>query len=690
MFYHACSATQRQQTRLTDLLMINTLALINDVLQATAVIFGSAVVLYNLRHLRRERVTRAFTSLLAFVIIVYLTELMASRTSITASAEPWLRLSWVGIAMVPAAQYHLSDALVITTGSVSHNRRLFVRIFYLTGILFIGLVTFSDLVVHDLLESANAPHMQAGPLFAVFALYFWLVSGISIYNVWHARLRCLTTTTRRRMGMILAAFLAAPLGVFPYLQISNNPSLAESPLPWLVLIAGNLVVGLMFAFLTYYLAYFGAMSPDRVVRVRLFKFMARVPMTATIVLLVYVLTGRTSTLLGLPVETAQAFAVVATVMLVEAAIHIYKKPLERLFHLNNDPEVRHIQQLSDRLLTTRDMHQFLESLLIATCEYLRTPSAFVAAITAEGAKLEVAVGPLVSSHTLQSKSWRDLTLPADDGNGHPDLQTIGDFVVWEDYWIRSLFNRQGDALVGILGIQARGAKPDLELGECLTFERLVQQAAEALEDRILQQEVFAAVEGLLPQITSLQQRRVAATYSGDTLLTAPLEEDANEALLVDPNFSSMVRDALNHYWGGPKLTESPLMRLNVVQRALEENDGNPTKAMRAILEQAIERQKPEGERSMTTAEWILYNILELKFLQGQRVRDVARRLAMSESDLYRKQRVAIENVAQAIAGMERETVRHIYGVNGALEPAGHVLNPLQEPEQENESARTSL
>ncbi len=223
-----------------------------------------------------------------------------------------------------------------------------------------------------------------------------------------------------------------------------------------------------------------------------------------------------------------------------------------------------------------------------------------------------------------------------------------------------------------------------------TFERLVQQAAEALEDRILQQEVFAAVEGLLPQITSLQQRRVAATYSGDTLLTAPLEEDANEALLVDPNFSSMVRDALNHYWGGPKLTESPLMRLNVVQRALEENDGNPTKAMRAILEQAIERQKPEGERSMTTAEWILYNILELKFLQGQRVRDVARRLAMSESDLYRKQRVAIENVAQAIAGMERETVRHIYGVNGALEPAGHVLDPLQEPEQENESARTSL
>jgi DNA-directed RNA polymerase specialized sigma subunit len=49
----------------------------------------------------------------------------------------------------------------------------------------------------------------------------------------------------------------------------------------------------------------------------------------------------------------------------------------------------------------------------------------------------------------------------------------------------------------------------------------------------------------------------------------------------------------------------------------------------------------------------LYNILELKFIQGMRVRDIAHRLAMSESDLYRKQRVAIEQVARALAEMEQ-------------------------------------
>jgi hypothetical protein len=43
----------------------------------------------------------------------------------------------------------------------------------------------------------------------------------------------------------------------------------------------------------------------------------------------------------------------------------------------------------------------------------------------------------------------------------------------------------------------------------------------------------------------------------------------------------------------------------------------------------------------------------MRFIQGRKVRDVAMRLAMSESDLYRKQRVAIESVAQIIADMER-------------------------------------
>jgi hypothetical protein len=92
----------------------------------------------------------------------------------------------------------------------------------------------------------------------------------------------------------------------------------------------------------------------------------------------------------------------------------------------------------------------------------------------------------------------------------------------------------------------------------------------------------------------------------------------------------------------------------VVKQETREHRGNTINAMRAVLLEAIESLRPEGNRSMTTREWILYNILELKFLRRYKVRDVARRLAMSESDLYRKQRIAIRAVGRAIAAREQE------------------------------------
>lgn len=628
------------------------LALLNDVLEAVIVIFGTAVVLYNLGRSLRDPVMRAFCALIIFVVIAYLAELMVSRAIVPASVEGFLRFQWLGIALVPAAQFHLSDTLLSTTGALPNRRRFLVPIGYLSGAIFLGLALFSDLLVMNPIPNplSRIPHPEAGPIFPIFAAYFWTVTALSIYNVWRARQRCITRTTRQRMTSTLVTYLAAPLGVFPYLLITSSVGQEIIPLwLWPIIILGNLVVGLMFGILTAHLAYFGTASPDRVVRVRLFKFMARVPLAGSIVLLVYVLVSRNSPVLGLPAETALGFSMVATIMLVEWAIHAYKRPLERLFQLNNDPDVRTIQRLSERLLTTRDLQQFLESILAATCEALRTPTSFVAAITAGGPHLEAVVGPLAESgEILQDADWLKLARTGENGNSDA-LETVGDFFVWRNYWIRPLQSRQQDVVLGILGIRARSEQPDLTQDEEEIFSRLLKQASHALEDRILQQEVFATVEGLLPQITAIQQRRSEATFGGLPVLA----QDAQSTIVVnDPEFNTMVRDALTHYWGGPKLTTSPLMRLQIVQKAMSEHENNPTKALRAILNNAIELQKPEGQRNMTTTEWILYNILELKFVQGQRVRDVARRLAMSESDLYRKQRVAIENVARTMGTME--------------------------------------
>jgi hypothetical protein len=379
--------------------------------------------------------------------------------------------------------------------------------------------------------------------------------------------------------------------------------------------------------------------------------MARVPLAATIVLIVYVAVIQAEGILGLHLETALAIAVVSTVILVEWAIYALKKPLERLFQLTDEPEVRHIQQLSERLLTTRDLRQFLESVLAAACEVLRTPTAFVTSIPPEGPRIEAIVGPFYEDEQWSSQEWNEIAKTAGSTvvtSG--DLTPSGSFIIWQNFWIRPLYEQENEVLVGILGVKARASVPDLTPAESETFDRLADQAIDALKDRILQQEVFSAVEGLLPQVSAIQMTRSAATFGGARVLTAPSLDE--EALLNDPEFNNLVRDALSHYWGGPKLTESPLLRLEIVQESVRRHGGNQTKALREILLNAVERQRPDGRRSMTTGEWILYNILELKFIQGQKVRDVARRLAMSESDLYRKQRVAIENVSKAVSEME--------------------------------------
>ena len=628
------------------------LPLINDILQATIVIFGASVILYYLPTIRGDRTQRAFSLLLIAVVIVFFSELVVSRTVLPGSTEDWLRLKWLGITFVPIAQLHLSDALLITTGSLSRRRGNLTIAAFIASITVYLVVIFTNAIVgSDIRWLTHAAHFEAGPYFVLFAAFYGIVSVVGIYNLWRAYKRSITNSTRRRLRVILVAILAAPLSVFPYLGLSDQSLDLIPAWLWLLLIAGNLGIGFMFAQLTTNINYFGSLASPRVARVKLLKFMARVPMAASIVLLVHVLTVGATQPLGLNPQNAAAITTVATVMLVEWAIHAYKGPIERMLHFNNEPDVRRIQQLSERLITRQDMRQFLESLLAAGCDALRVPTAFVASISADGAELAAIIGSSSAEF---------------DNDGHDDLATLppptvlltsdSDLLRWHDYWIKPLYTRQDDVLLGILGIGVNTAKPIYTAHELTIVERIGTQAASALEDQLLQQGVFAAVEGLLPTVTALQQLRGAVAFSGAMLLEdesdSAEEPPEQSTLTTDPNFKNMVRDALNHYWGGSKLTESPLLKLNIVQNALADDSDNPVRGLRTILKEAIDRQKPDGEQSLTRTEWLLYNILELKFLQGIKVRDIAKRLAMSESDLYRKQRIAIENVARAIAEME--------------------------------------
>jgi len=118
------------------------------------------------------------------------------------------------------------------------------------------------------------------------------------------------------------------------------------------------------------------------------------------------------------------------------------------------------------------------------------------------------------------------------------------------------------------------------------------------------------------------------------------------------DFEKWVKEALNHFFGGPKLSQSPLLQLSSVQKRIREKEESSIKALRDVLRVAIASLRPGGERQYTN-EWILFNILDLKFIEGWKVKDLSRRLALSEADFYRKQRVAISAVAEQIIMIEK-------------------------------------
>jgi hypothetical protein len=620
--------------------------LANTVLEAAVVILIASVLLYGIGSSIRSRVARATHLLLALTVIAYLGDLLLTQVSLTSEMERWLRIQWVGIAFVPSAYLHLSDAVLDLSAKRSRTRRITVLLAYVVSALTLLLGAFTDLIVHAPVIDRAAPQLQPGPLFPAFVV----LTGVLIVlgSTWQiqAREHTRTATMRRRITYLTASAVGPAISVFPYLVITGQQTFVPTVPFWLLQIVGNSLVGVTVFFMTYAVAYFGVREPDRVVRLRLIKFLARGPLVAIGVLVALVFVDRAGRFLGLPADRATPFVVAGGIVVFQWFILLIKPRLERWFYFGERDEVMRIQELRDRVLTPKDLHQYLESILASVCESLQVKTAFVASLDLDGSPhVELIVGELAVEESGSGLQGLKLDLATSDGD---------ELIVWDGHWIWPLYNREGDAMLGILGVEAPADAAALSATQRQQLEYLSRQAADALEDRVLQQEVFALMEGLLQHARRTQEQRRESIYEQPAAATVTADD-----LIGDREFTDMVWDALRHYWGGPKLTKSPLLRLEVVRQSTPEHQGSAINAMRAVLVEAIESLRPEGSRSMTTAEWILYNILELKFLKRYQVRDVARRLAMSESDLYRKQRVAIEAVARAIARMELEASQEL-------------------------------
>ncbi|MGE5603758.1 MAG: hypothetical protein ACM30E_11955 [Nitrososphaerales archaeon] len=315
------------------------------------------------------------------------------------------------------------------------------------------------------------------------------------------------------------------------------------------------------------------------------------------------------------------------------------------------------------------MSQFLTNILISLCDLMRVPNGFVMVQTGDGLRVEAVAGErympeaYVGSPAAR-EMWQRFARSGAAGNGgagngveEGQVEDVREATFYSDtgFWFCPLRSQDGARLLGLLAVVARTPDVQMDEDERAEAEALLTQAAAAVADRYVQEGVFATLQSILPDLERIQEWRSAVRYASPLppaeLVTAE-PADETQQILAQTTWQQWVKDALSHYWGGPKLTESPLMDLRLVRRKLKAVDGNLTAALRAVLQEAIERQRPPGDRKLNASEWLVYNILDLRFVQGQRVLDISRRLSMSESDLYRKQRVAVAAVARTLAEME--------------------------------------
>ncbi len=626
--------------------MVAPLLILNQILTAGNTITAFSLLLYALTFNMREKVARSLAVLLACVTIVYFGDVLVATTNFPAEIEVWLRLQWLGISFIPAAYLQLSDALLAATGRPSRGRRSrLVGLSYLLSGLTLAGVAFGRLIAAEVVISESVVYLRPGPLFPLFSLFLLINLILAGYNFWRAYKRCLTRSSKRRMRYLLAGSIGPLIAAYPWVMLGGSTLISQGVLFWSILIVINTFVAVQMVLMSYAVAYFGVEIPDRVVKARLFQWILRGPFVASTVLALTVIVNRLAAMFGYENSRVVPFTLVAAILILQYLITLVRRPVELWFFYGEDRgDVARLQLLEERLLTSGDLRQFLESILNATCDLLGIDSAFVAIVGVDGLEMEVAVG---SEDPLRGS--KDLP-PLIVTNNRQEFDILGDVFSWDIFWLIPLRLTNPAEVIGFLGLHARGPVPDFTHEEEENLSTLLERATIALTERKLQREIFAIVDRLVPQVQTIQRIRAEARYAGSDALTAPVEGIGSEEDLME-----FVREALGHYWGGPRLTSSPLLGLRVVKRAMDEHEGNPVNALRAILRHAIDQVRPEGERRFT-AEWMLYNILEMKFLQGRKVRDVAMKLAMSEADLYRKQRVAIEAVAETIANMERRVV----------------------------------
>ena len=616
---------------------------ISQILTAGIAITAFSLLLYGLSFNLRDRVARSFAWIMFSLVIIFSMEAFSGASSSEAFIDLLLRLQWVGIIILPATYLNFSDALLATTGLPSRWRRKWaIRVVNLVSIVLILLLATPWFVGPVVLNQPPAPHNEPQILTKLFTIYYVVILILSWINFIRAYRRTLTLTSKRRMMYLTVSAIAPAIGSFPFLLYGSDFAAGNPLIFWTIATITNLFLGGFVVVMAYAVAFFGVPWPDRVVKSRLFKWLLRGAVTAILTLALVTIVRRAGQVFGNPYNAFVPIVMVVVILVSEYAITMFYPYIEKwIFFTRDEEDFLMIRSLEDRIITKSDLKQFLEMVLAAVCDRLQASGAYLLENTEEGLLMVTHSGDrnLSDTQLLELESVISNSGEAEE------------YLVWnKDILIplKNGVNGEANLVLGYLGVNEFAGKYPLEADDESALKTLINRSAMVLRDRKTQETLFNTFERLNPREELIQKLRAAGRFDRSGVLKVDPADKSNE-------LSHAVKDALTHYWGGPKLTENPLLKLEIVKKELDGTESNPANALRSVLKTAIEKTKPAGERRYT-GEWLLYNILELKFLEGKKVKEIAMKLALSEADLYRKQRVAIDLITSTIVQMELDNI----------------------------------
>lgn len=583
-------------------------------------------------------VTRALTIMLCGVFTAVVADVLIQVAHDVNILEFILRWSWLGIMLVPTSMLHMVLALAIQLQIVK-ARMWVVWVSYAVGMLIVLAVVLTNFVVSTPIRYNSVPALTPQPLFSLVAIFsFGLVTAAWILLL-QVRAKVLTPSLRRRMNYMVASWYGPLALSFPILSLLPTEYLLPESISLSIGIVAAPIAAIFMMVTAYSATFVGSPQPDRIVKHDFLRWWLYGPFIGVSIILFLQVVPVFASISHLPTEIWAVFGIMMMTVVMPIVVNQIRPYLDTLIYANDHEDIDYLRTLPRTTFTQTDLRRLLENSLTVMCGAAQSDSAFVAAPDDFG----VYAVKMIVGGRRRIRQFFDAN-PLDSLMVQLQAHQSAQPLIVNDYGI-AVMRDPDSQIVGIVGLYhyERIASPEVKQ----LVGTLTRQVEHALVMVTMQQRLIDTLRTMAPEINTLQQMSSRIEQATPDALQA-LEDD----VAMMPEFTQLVRDALTHYWGGPKLSDSPLLGLKSVKRMRDAQATSPTKALQLVLRQAIDNIRPDSALSTTANESILYNILEMRFLHGRKIRDTAERLAMSESDLYRKQRIAVDEVARQIAMME--------------------------------------